>query len=189
MRAPARRHAPRGAGDDRPELEDAAWCSDDWLDDVARATRHSRSTSAATAGATSTRRAATRRAQNAIIERAAPDAAANGTKASRLRAEAEAQLDLLRGSPARRSPDRLLQLPLLRQRGVPARATTSRGCRSPPSSPAARPLAATSSSRGRGSSRSPSSGRARSSTTRAPATSINKVILPVERDGRRTARH
>ena len=71
---------------------------------------------------------------------------------------------------------RLLQLPLLRQRGLPARlqlpAAAAVGVHP---RPRARPRGrATSSCSGPGSSRSPSSGRARSSTTRAPATSSTR---------------
>ena len=85
--------------------------------------------------------------------------------------EAEAQLELLPRDGRRGRPVRLLQLPLLRQRGLPARlqlpAPAALGLHP---RPARRRRATTSSSRARASSRSPSSARGPSSTTRARAT-------------------
>ena len=124
------------------------------------------------------------RRQNKVISDALAAASRTRTRPSACAREAEAQLELLRGDGrAARHAVRLLQLPLLRQRGLPARlqlpAAAALGLHP---GRARRARAGRVPSAARGSSPSPSSGRAASSTTRARATSINRVILPVERD-------
>ena len=101
-------------------------------------------------------------------------------QAKRLRAEAEAQIELLTGSEERHAVG-LLQLPLLRQRGLPARlqlpAPAALGLH--PGRRRAR-ATRTSSCPGRASWPSPSSGRASIIYHEGSRYIINKVILPVD---------
>ena len=93
-----------------------------WLDDVLSAmpgrfdARHSsRWRDALPGGAAAGRRAAR------VHQRRRRPADGRAQQAERLRREAENQLELLRAETDSRSQSRLLQLPLLRQRGLPAR--------------------------------------------------------------------
>ena len=152
------------------ELQTADWyTTTGWtsaLDQVAARA----STGPATAGASSTApRWTSARARTASS--AIPRAPGTSSRPSGCAAEAEAQIELLTAEPGRH-PVRLLQLPLLRQRGLPARlqlpAAAAVGLHP---RPAGQADDRTSSCRGPASWPSPSSGRAASSTTRAPATS------------------
>ena len=149
----------------------------------ARARRRCGSTAPATAGATSTAprsRCAPR--QNKVIGDASrsPD---DRDRARRLRGEAESQLEILRGEGSREHDAvRLLQLPLLRDRGLPARLLVPAPAAVGLDPRARRPgQARRLPVRARASSRSASSARAAIVYHEGSRYLINRVMLPAAR--------
>ena len=115
-----RRDAPHPGRRSRTNWPQADWYSDDWLDDVLRPGVDQTSTRPASAGAACTGPpSSSARTQNKIIDDASrtPEDKQPGQAAAQ---EAESQIELLTDSEQHRAVG-FLQLPLLRQRGLPAR--------------------------------------------------------------------